>query len=88
MRTRLSAHLFLLGRDYHLGDLLSFTAVLAAYRRQIRPEHLVVGYPDPLLGRILEHNPLIDEPQRVVPMIVDFLSDSCTAAESDAPATA
>src|SRR5438552_7893900 len=60
-RTRPSAHLFLLGKDYHLGDLLSFTAVLAEYRRQIRPEHLLVGYPDPPLGRILEHNPLIDE---------------------------
>jgi hypothetical protein len=57
----LCAHLFLLGKDYHLGDLLSFTAVLATYRRQIGPEYLIVGYPDPLLGRILEHNPLIDE---------------------------
>src|SRR6266516_7994500 len=59
--TRPSAHLFLLGTDYHLGDLLWFTAVLAEYRRQIRPEYLLVGYPNPQLGRILEHNPLIDE---------------------------
>jgi hypothetical protein len=54
------AHLFLLGKDYHLGDLLWFTAVLAAYRRQFLPDVLLVGCPDRPISRILEHNPLID----------------------------
>lgn len=64
-------HLFLLGNDYHLGDLLWLTAVLAAYRRILEPEQLVVGCPDRAISRILERNPLIDEllygePQRVL----------------------
>jgi ADP-heptose:LPS heptosyltransferase len=50
----------LLGRDYHLGDLLWFTAVLAAFRRQVGPGAVVVGCPDRPISRILEHNPLID----------------------------
>lgn len=55
------SHLFLLGKDYHLGDLLWLTAVLTEYRRQVRPDHLLVGCPDRPISRILEHNPLIDE---------------------------
>jgi hypothetical protein len=54
-------HLFLLGQDYHLGDLLWFTAVLAAYRRNVGLAPIVVGCPDRAISRILEHNPLIDE---------------------------
>jgi hypothetical protein len=61
MTTPFSTHLFLLGKDYHLGDLLWFTAVLAEYRRQIQPDHVLVGCPHRPISRILEHNPLIDE---------------------------
>lgn len=61
MTVHRSTHLFLLGRDYHLGDLLWFTAVLAEYRCQRAPERLVVGLPDRAVSRILEHNPLIEE---------------------------
>jgi hypothetical protein len=61
MTTQFSTHLFLLGKDYHLGDLLWFTAVLAEYRRQVQPDHVLVGCPDRPISRILEHNPLIDE---------------------------
>jgi hypothetical protein len=53
--------LFLLGKDYHLGDLLWFTAVLKAYRRHIPPQQVLVGCPDRPISRILEYNPLIDE---------------------------
>lgn len=56
-----ATHLFLLGADYHLGDLLWLTAVLAEYRRQVRPARLAVGCPDRPIGRILEHNPLLDD---------------------------
>jgi hypothetical protein len=56
-----SVHLFVLGKDYHLGDLLWFTAVIAEYRRQQAPGRLLVACPDRALSRILEHNPLIDE---------------------------
>lgn len=52
---------FVLGTDYHLGDLLWFTAVLAEYRRQRRPERVIVAVPDRPIDRILEHSPLIDE---------------------------
>lgn len=52
--------LFLVGEDYHLGDLLWLTAVLSEYRRQRQPKLLVVGCPDRPISRILEHNPLID----------------------------
>lgn len=55
------AHLFILGRDYHLGDLLWFTAVLAAYREQVRPERVFVACPDRPISRILERHTLIDE---------------------------
>jgi hypothetical protein len=54
-------HAFLLGYDYHLGDLLWFTAVLAEYRRQRTPGRVVVALPDRGISRILEHNPLIDD---------------------------
>jgi hypothetical protein len=60
-KTDACAHLFLLGEDYHLGDLLWFTAVLGEYRRQRQPERLLLGCPDRPISRILEHNPLIDE---------------------------
>lgn len=56
-----SSHLFLLGQDYHLGDLLWLTAVLAAYRRERQPGRLLVGLPDRPISRILEHSPVIDE---------------------------
>ncbi|MGN6757685.1 MAG: glycosyltransferase family 9 protein [Thermomicrobiales bacterium] len=56
-----STHLFLLGADYHLGDLLWLTAVLDEYRRQRQPARLVVGCPDRAISRILERNPLIDD---------------------------
>lgn len=55
-----AVHLFLLGKDYHLGDLLWLTPVLDQYRRQIKPPYLVVACPDRSISRILEHNPLID----------------------------
>jgi hypothetical protein len=61
MRHDASVHLFLAGRDYHLGDLLWLTAVLAEYRRQVEPRCLLLGVPDRPISRILEHNPLIDE---------------------------
>lgn len=54
-------HVFVLGGDYHLGDLLWFTAVLAEYRRQKLPAALIVCVPDRQISRILERNPLIDE---------------------------
>ncbi len=60
MRKSPVAHLFLLGKDYHLGDLLWLTVVLSAYRRQIQPDVLLVGCPDRTISRILEHSPLID----------------------------
>jgi hypothetical protein len=60
-KTSADIHLFLLGRDYHLGDLLWFTTVLRAYRQQRQPRLLLVGCPDRPVSRILEHNPLIDE---------------------------
>jgi ADP-heptose:LPS heptosyltransferase len=53
-------HLFVLGKDYHLGDLLWLTVVLAAYRRQHHPEALLLMCPDRPISRILEQNPLID----------------------------
>jgi ADP-heptose:LPS heptosyltransferase len=52
---------FILGRDYHLGDLLWFTAVLAEYRRQRAPDRVVVLCPDRGISRILAENPLIEE---------------------------
>ncbi|MCC6177633.1 MAG: hypothetical protein IT305_20215 [Chloroflexi bacterium] len=60
-RPATGVHLFLLGYDYHLGDLLWLTPVLAEYRRQARPAHLLVGCPDRPISRILEGNPSIDE---------------------------
>lgn len=56
-----TAHLFLVGEDYHLGDLLWLTVVLGAYRAQHQPARLLVGCPDRPISRILEQNPLIDE---------------------------
>lgn len=61
MAAQQSTHLFLLGRDYHLGDLLWLTAVLAEYRHQARPKRLVVACPDRAISHILERHPLIDE---------------------------
>lgn len=52
--------LFILGRDYHLGDLLGLTPVLAQYRRIRAPGMLMVALPDRDISRILEHNPDID----------------------------
>jgi ADP-heptose:LPS heptosyltransferase len=60
MRTQPTAHFFLVGRDYHLGDLLWLTAVLAEYRRQVAPDVLLVGCPDRSISRILETCPVID----------------------------
>jgi ADP-heptose:LPS heptosyltransferase len=54
-------HLFVLGKDYHLGDLLWFTAVLAEYRKQKLPAALIVCVPDRQISRILERNPVIDQ---------------------------
>lgn len=61
MGTREAAHLFILGKDYHLGDLLWFTAVLAAYRRRARPARARVACPDRPISQILERHPLIDD---------------------------
>ena len=55
------AHLFLLGTDYHLGDLLWLTAVLREYRRVLAPDLLALGCPDRPISRVLEQNPFIDE---------------------------
>jgi hypothetical protein len=52
---------FILGDDYHLGDLLWFTSVLAEYRKKLSPSRVVVAVPDRAISRILEHNPLADE---------------------------
>lgn len=61
MGTREATHLFILGKDYHLGDLLWFTAVLAAYRRRARPARVRVACPDRPISQILERHPLIDD---------------------------
>lgn len=63
-RKRDGAHLFLIGRDYHLGDLLWLTAVLAEYRRQVQPGCLLLGLPDRPISDILDRNPVIDEMMR------------------------
>lgn len=55
-----AVHVFLLGDDYHLGDLLWLTAVLAEYRRRFAPDYLLVGCPDRPISRILERNPALD----------------------------
>lgn len=54
------AALFILGDDYHLGDLLWFTAVVAEYRRHFRPSAVFVGLPDRPISRILEGSPVLD----------------------------
>ncbi len=51
---------FVLGRDYHLGDLLWLTAVLDTYRRRRQPSSVTVVCPDRGISRILENNPQID----------------------------
>jgi hypothetical protein len=56
-----SVGLFIVGRDYHLGDLLWLTAVLRAYREMRSPERIVVALPDRPISRVLELCPLIDE---------------------------
>jgi hypothetical protein len=57
----MGTHLFLVGEDYHLGDLLWLTSVLAEYRQELGPLRLVVGCPDRPLSRILEGSPVVDE---------------------------
>ena len=52
---------FRLGKDYHLGDLLWLTAVIAEYRRQRRPGRVVVECPDLPINRILERSPVVDD---------------------------
>jgi hypothetical protein len=54
-------HLFVVGSDYHLGDLLWLTAFLGEYREQVQPERLLFVCPDRPANRILEGNPLIDD---------------------------
>lgn len=61
MSTHPKVSVFLLGKDYHLGDLLWLTAVLRAYRTQRVPAAVLVVCPDRPISRILEHNPLIDD---------------------------
>jgi hypothetical protein len=51
---------FLLGKDYHLGDLLWLIPVLSEYRAQRRPSRLIVGLPDRDVSRILESAPPVD----------------------------
>lgn len=63
MQAHQRTHLFVLGRDYHLGDLLWLTAVLAAYRRQRRPFRLLLASPNRPISHILDGHPLIDELQ-------------------------
>lgn len=58
--TREPSTVFLLGKDYHLGDLLWFTAVLATYRQARGPGQVQVHVPDRPVSRILEANPFID----------------------------
>jgi hypothetical protein len=53
--------LFILGSDYHLGDLLWFTSVLRDYREKFRTSRVLVTLPDRPISRILERNPAIDE---------------------------
>lgn len=52
--------LFVVGNDYHLGDLLWLTAVLREYHRQRQPDMLLVVCPDRDISRILENSPVID----------------------------
>lgn len=52
--------LFLVGGDYHLGDLLWLTCVLDEYRRGRHPGRLLLGCPDRGITDILEGNPAID----------------------------
>ncbi len=54
-------HLFIVGADYHLGDLLWFTAVLATFRDAVKPAHVQVALPDRAISHILEGHPLIDD---------------------------
>ena len=65
------AHVFVAGTDYHLGDLLWLTAVLAEYRRRIRPDLLILACPDRPISHVMEKNPLLDgllygDPQEVL----------------------
>ena len=56
-----SIHLFILGPDYHLGDLLWLTTVIRALRDRAQPSQVIVSLPDRAISRVLEENPLIDE---------------------------
>jgi hypothetical protein len=58
--SRSQTHLFILGDDYHLGDLLWFTTVLREYRRERHAASVWVACPDRPISRILEGNSLID----------------------------
>ena len=64
---------FVLGRDYHLGDLLWLTAVIKWYRRQRSPARVRISIPDSPIGRILEHCEVVDEIEyrspRVAPVV-------------------
>jgi Glycosyltransferase family 9 (heptosyltransferase) len=67
--------LFLVGNDYHLGDLLWLTPVLARYRALKRPCGLIVGLPDRDISRIFEHSPPVDRvvygmPRRILDIVL------------------
>jgi len=55
------SHTFILGADYHLGDLLWLTAVLHQYRCMAKPQRLTVVHPRQALLAILERNPDVDD---------------------------
>lgn len=59
--SRPGTHIFILGADYHLGDLLWLTAVLHQYRATTGARHLVVAHPNAALTSVLECNTDIDE---------------------------
>jgi len=52
--THLDARPFLLRKEYRLGDLLWFTAVLAAYRREVTPDLILAGCPDSPISHLLD----------------------------------
>src|SRR5579872_7092350 len=55
---------FVLGADYHLGDLLWLTAVIGEYRRVRQPDSVCVSLPESPVAAILESNPLIEQLER------------------------
>ncbi len=68
---------FRVGDDYHLGDLLWLTAVLAHYRRVRRPTSVVLALPDRDISRILGHNHVID---RLIYLSRGSPADPCATA--------